>query len=207
MAVMPVYLYGTQVLRTKAKPIEGIDEKILELIHGMFETMAVADGLGLAANQVGVPVRLLIADTSGTEEGKGTSPFVIINPEILSAEGEDTIQEGCLSIPGIHEDVVRASKIHVRYRDGNFALKEMGASGLLARVILHETDHLDGVLFIDRIPVIKRSLLKAKLYQMKRGNHEATYKTVTAEEETRLLSRTTSARLSQKRGILKKATL
>jgi len=110
--------------------------------------------------------------------------MALINPVILSQEGEDTMEEGCLSIPGVREMVTRARKIRVRFRDANFELKEMEAEGLLARVILHEYDHLMGVLFIDRIPSLKRTMMKAKLNQIKRGEVEVQYEIVTQEVES-----------------------
>jgi len=187
MAVLPISVYGTQVLRTKAKPVESLDDKIIGLIRDMFETMSVAGGIGLAANQVGIPVQLIVVDISDVEEGKtaaGGVRMALINPVILSQEGEDTMEEGCLSIPGVREMVTRARKIHVRFRDANFELKEMEAEGLLARVILHEYDHLMGVLFIDRIPSLKRTMMKAKLNQIKRGEVEVQYEIVTQEAES-----------------------
>ncbi len=196
MAVLPISVYGTQVLRTKAKPVESLDDKIVGLIRDMFETMSVAGGIGLAANQVGIPVQLIVVDISDIEEWKHIGPMALINPVILSEEGEDTMEEGCLSIPGVREMVTRARKIRVRFRDANFELKEMEAEGLLARVILHEYDHLMGVLFIDRIPSLKRTMMKAKLNQIKRGEVEVQYEIVTEEVESWAVSH-----LSRRRAI------
>ncbi|MDE3059354.1 MAG: peptide deformylase, partial [Bacteroidota bacterium] len=141
-----------------------------------------ANGIGLAANQVGREGRLLVVDISETEENeekkKEAKPLVVINPEILTVEGEAELEEGCLSIPDIRDKVVRVEKIRLLFRDANFKEQELDADGMLARVILHEVDHLDGVLFTDHLGATKRALLKSKLKKISKGEIETKYPVV-----------------------------
>ena len=145
MSPLQIRKIGDPVLRTKAKKIDEITEKINDLIDNMFETMYAEDGIGLAAPQVGILKRIAIVDIQ--EDNK----IVLINPEIIEEEGKAVMEEGCLSIPGETGDVIRAEKIKVRTldRDGNEI--EFKAEGLEARAIQHEIDHLDGILFIDKV--------------------------------------------------------
>jgi peptide deformylase len=196
MSVLPIYLYGSPVLRAKAKPVADLDDSMVKLIYDMFETMRKANGVGLAANQVGDLRRVLVVDLSGVDEegdepsapveadrtGEREKTFVVINPEVLETSGSWSMEEGCLSIPDVRSEVERPERIRLRYRDGNFRLREMEAEGLLARVILHEIDHLDGVLFIDRISAPSRALLKGKLRSIKKGDVEAEYPIVLSTE-------------------------
>ena len=187
MSVLPIYLYGSDVLRTKAKPVRGPDESAVKLIHDMFETMHKANGIGLAATQVGDLRRIIVVDVTEPEEEptedaqpRKTTPhpqqaYALINPEIVQSSGTWTIEEGCLSIPEVRAEVERPETIRIRYLDVNFQPQEMEASGLLARVILHEVDHLDGILFIDRLSAPKRALLKAQLRTIKKGEVEVSY--------------------------------
>ena len=192
MAIRPIYLYGEDVLRKKAEEVPAMHPDIVKLVYDMFETMHNARGIGLAANQVGALHRIIVIDISGIEDDEGegengeeamehhTSPglptqLALINPEVVAEEGNWTMEEGCLSIPDVRADVKRAASIRVRYRDTNFEKQELLVDGLLARVILHEIDHLDGVLFIDHISKTERGLLSAKLRRIKKGNTEAAY--------------------------------
>jgi peptide deformylase len=145
MSPLQIRKIGDPVLRTKAKKIDEITEKINDLIDNMFETMYSEDGIGLAAPQVGILKRIAIVDIQ--EDNK----IVLINPEIIEEEGKAVMEEGCLSIPGETGDVIRAEKIKVKTldRDGNEI--EFKAEGLEARAIQHEIDHLDGILFIDKV--------------------------------------------------------
>ena len=145
MSPLQIRKIGDPVLRTKAKKIDEITEKINDLIDNMFETMYAEDGIGLAAPQVGILKRIAVVDIQ--EDNK----IVLINPEIIEEEGKAVMEEGCLSIPGETGDVIRAEKIKVRTldRDGNEI--EFKAEGLEARAIQHEIDHLDGILFIDKV--------------------------------------------------------
>ncbi len=175
MSTLPIYLYGTEVLRKKAEKVKTISEEDKLFIKDMLETMYSSNGIGLAANQVGVAKQILVVDISDTEQGKGTSPFVIINPTILLEEGSWEMEEGCLSIPEIREKVTRAETIRIQYNDEEMNTKELIASGLLGRVLLHEIDHLNGVLFIDHISATQRMLLKSKLRKISNGEVEIEY--------------------------------
>ena len=145
MSPLQIRKIGDPVLRTKAKKIDEITEKINDLIDNMFETMSSEDGIGLAAPQVGILKRIAVVDIQ--EDNK----IVLINPEIIEEEGKAVMEEGCLSIPGETGDVIRAEKIKVKTldRDGNEI--EFKAEGLEARAIQHEIDHLDGILFLDKV--------------------------------------------------------
>jgi peptide deformylase len=194
MAVLPIYLYGSEVLRAKAHPVKELDNSVVKLIYDMFETMHKANGIGLAATQVGDMRRVIVIDISDVEEGKdeggereirATSSdlprrLVLINPEILSENGKWVLEEGCLSIPEVRAEVERAEQIRFRYRDANFKETVLQADGLLARVILHEIDHLDGVLFIDRISSVQKAPLKEQLKKIKKGDVETTYPVISA---------------------------
>jgi peptide deformylase len=147
-----------------ARPVETVDTGIRQLIDDMFETMYEAPGIGLAATQVDVHVRLLVLDVS---EDK-SHPLVFINPEILSSEGSQVYQEGCLSVPGIYADVKRANSISVRALDRDGQSFELNADGLLAVCIQHEMDHLAGKVFVDYLSPLKRELAKKKLAKQRR---------------------------------------
>lgn len=175
MSVLPVYIYDDPVLRKKAKAIRGADENITTLARDMFETMHKAGGVGLAANQVGSLHRIIVVDISVMEETKEVAPIALLNPEVVQEDGLWLIEEGCLSIPGIREEVERAEKIRVRYRDLQFRDQLLEADGLMARVILHEIDHLNGVLFIDHIGAVRRKLLRGRLNKLRRGEVEVDY--------------------------------
>ncbi len=151
----------------------------------MFDTMHNAHGIGLAANQVGSLQRVIVIDVSGMgEEYQDAKPLVLVNPSVVRAEGEWTMEEGCLSIPDIRDDVTRAETITIRYKDLDFNDQELEASGLLARVILHEIDHLDGVLFIDHLGAVKRKLLTGRLNKIRKGEVEIEYPIVAEGIET-----------------------
>jgi peptide deformylase len=196
MSILPIYLYGTEVLKKRTKPVKELDNSTVKLIYDMFETMHKANGIGLAATQVGDLRRILVVDIADVSEENAegeqedaahpTSPdlprtIAMINPEILQEEGSISLQEGCLSIPDIHAMVDRPEKVRVRYRDANFQEQDIVADGLLARVIQHEFDHLNGVLFIDHIGAAKRTLLKSRLNAIKKGEIETSYPIVARE--------------------------
>jgi len=164
MAKLPIIEFPDPRLRTVAKPVAEVDIRIRQLIDDMFETMYDAPGIGLAATQVDVHECLLILDVS---EDK-SSPMVLINPEILSAEGSQVYQEGCLSVPGIYADVTRANNIRVRALDRDGQSFELSADGLLAVCIQHEMDHLAGKVFVDYLSPLKRELVKKKLAKQRR---------------------------------------
>ena len=168
------------MLRKVARPIDKDFPELSTLIENMFETMYKADGIGLAAPQVGYDIRLLIIDLSAMEDDNGeTVNFkkVMINPEMLEMSDDTEVsEEGCLSIPGIHENVARARKIKIRYFDENFNEFVEEYEDFFARVIQHEYDHLEGDLFTDKVSPIRRQLLKSKLTNIVKGKTSARYK-------------------------------
>lgn len=198
MSVLPVYLFGTDVLKKKAKVVDSLDDSMVKLIYDMFETMHKANGIGLAATQVGDLRRVITIDISDVSEPNAegevedemhpTSPglprtLALINPKILGEEGSWIMEEGCLSIPGVRGEVDRPEKVRIRYRDADFQEREILADGLLARVVQHEMDHLDGILFVDHMKRAKRSMLLGKLRKIRKGEIETDYPVVTAVEE------------------------
>jgi len=155
---MEILILGHPALREKAKPVENINGELKQIIEKMAETMYKAKGIGLAANQVGILKRFFIMDVS-QREGKRKLE-VYINPEILSAEGEVVYEEGCLSIPGYYAPVKRFAKLYVRAYDLDGNLFERELEGISAVVFQHENDHLDGILFVDRLSTLRRELFK-----------------------------------------------
>ena len=155
MSLLPLHLLGSPVLRQRSAEIGEVDHEVRRLVEDMFETMDAAKGIGLAANQVGVARRVAVVDAEGDR-------FALIDPVIVEAEGRATAEEGCLSIPEIYGDVTRPDRIVLEAMDqqGNRYRKE--ATGLKARAIQHEIDHLDGILFLDHLSLIKRQMLLAK---------------------------------------------
>lgn len=167
MAVLPIRLYGDPVLRAKAKKVEKFDDELREFIASMIETMHAAEGIGLAAPQVGVSRALCVIDVGLIEEGQ--LPRAFINPVIhASSQETDVREEGCLSIPGITEDVRRPQGIRLSYQDEFGVEHELECQGLLARVLQHEIDHLHGVFFTDKLSSIKRKMLSKKLRNIAR---------------------------------------
>jgi peptide deformylase len=151
------------VLRNKTARVEKIDGSLDRLIQDMIETMHAAPGVGLAANQVGVPLQLAVIDLSGRENVEQRHPlFVIINPEILVLDGSIVEEEGCLSIPDYSEKVKRAAKVRVRAQDRTGKPFEIEAEGLLAKALQHEIDHLNGLLFVDRLSPLKKNIFKRR---------------------------------------------
>ena len=169
MAKLPIIEFPDPRLRTVARPVKEVDTRIRQLIDDMFETMYEAPGIGLAATQVDVHEQLLVLDVS---EDK-SYPMVFINPEVLSAEGHQVYQEGCLSVPGIYADVKRAGSIRVRALDRDGQPFEINAEGLLAVCIQHEMDHLAGKVFVDYLSPLKRELVRKKLAKQRRAEDAA----------------------------------
>jgi peptide deformylase len=164
MAIREIKKYPDPVLKKKTTPVGAIDQDLCRLIDDMVETMHAAPGVGLAANQVGVSLQVAVIDISSHEdEGKKHPLVVLINPEILSQEGSVTAEEGCLSVPDFSETVKRAARVKVRAKDRSGKPFEMEADGLMAKALQHEIDHLNGILFIDRLSPIKKSIFKRKL--------------------------------------------
>ena len=164
MAIRPILHFPDPKLRTRSTPVEEVDDETRVLIDEMFETMYEAPGIGLAAPQVAVFKRVIVVDVS---ENK-TSPLAMINPEIVESRGNEVMDEGCLSVPGIYEPVERADWIKVRALDRNGESFELEASGLEAVCIQHEIDHLDGKLFVDYLSEIKRQRIRKKMEKQRR---------------------------------------
>ena len=164
MAKLKILEFPDPRLRTKATPVEVVDDELRTFIGDMFETMYGAPGIGLAATQVDIHKRLLIADVSTDKD----DPHVLINPEILEKDGVIVTDEGCLSVPGFYEEVERAEHIKVRFLDREGAAVELDTQGLLAVCIQHEVDHLDGKLFVDYLSEAKRQRIRKKLLKERR---------------------------------------
>ncbi|HOP06000.1 MAG TPA: peptide deformylase [candidate division Zixibacteria bacterium] len=165
MAERRIVTYGEPVLREVSEPIEKIDQEIKDLVSNMSDTLKKAKGLGLSAVQIGVLKRLFIVDLSAVDITETLRVF--INPEIIATEGEQEMEEGCLSFPGIYQRLTRPGKVKVRATDLDGNEFELEATGLAARAVLHEYDHLQGVLFIDHMSPLTRTLLKGRLRKIK----------------------------------------
>lgn len=180
--ILPITAYGHPVLRKVTEEIDEEYPKLDELIANMFETMYYSEGVGLAAPQVNLPIRLFVMDASPMgDEIEDFKDFkkVFINPYILDENGEEwSFNEGCLSIPGIREDVIRPDQIKIEYYDENWEFHEEEYDGIPARVIQHEYDHLDGILFPDRLSAIRRKLLRSKLNNISKGKVDVDYRMI-----------------------------
>jgi peptide deformylase len=161
MAIRDILQYPDERLRNRAEPVGAITPEVIRLIEDMKETMYAAPGCGLAAPQIGVSLRLFIVDTASDDEPSDLRVF--INPEIVSREGKVVWEEGCLSFPGVHEDIERAAKVRVRAINERGETIELEAVGLLGVAVQHEHDHLDGVLMIDHMGVLKRRMALRKM--------------------------------------------
>jgi peptide deformylase len=171
MAKLPIYNCFHPVLRKKTEEVKEIDQEIKDLVDNMFESMYHADGIGLAANQVGVSKSIVIIDTNAHDEPIKEPPVVMINPIILAhSEDEVDYQEGCLSVPKFFEKVVRPVQIELKYYDLNMKEHHVEASELMSRVMQHEIDHLNGKLFFEKLTPIRRTLSKNKLKKIQRGH-------------------------------------
>lgn len=182
MAILPIYIDGSPILRKKAKPVKQLSDDVIQLIMDMFETMRHASGIGLAANQVGVLQRIITVDISEVEGMENFKPLALINPEIIEQKDKLVMEEGCLSVPDVRDEVERDKIIKVRYKDTNFNYVELEADDLLARVILHELDHLNGLLFIDRLSPAKRKAHAEVLKKIRCGEIETKYPIITAAD-------------------------
>ena len=185
--ILPIVAYGDPVLKKKAKNIDKDYPRLSELIENMFETMYGAYGVGLAAPQIGLPIRLFLVDTEPFAEDDSFSEKeqeqlknfkrTFINAQILEEEGDEwAFNEGCLSIPDIREDVFRQPKIKIQYQDENFVTHVEEFDGLIARVIQHEYDHIEGILFTDKLSSFKKRLIKGKLSNISKGKIKIDYK-------------------------------
>jgi len=176
--IFPIVLYGDPVLKKRALDVEQGDQSVKEFVESMFETMYAANGVGLAAPQVGQSLRVFVLDTTPMEEEeKEGLKKAFINPTILNELGEEwAFEEGCLSIPGIRADVNRKPEIRIKYFDENWDEHEETYDGMKARVIQHEYDHIEGKLFTDYLTPFKKRLLKGKLANISKGKTDAEYR-------------------------------
>lgn len=180
--ILPIIAYGDPVLRKMCADIKNDYPGLKKLIADMFETMEYAKGIGLAAPQVGKSIRLFLIDGSPFAEGNENSELknfkkVFINARMMEEKGDEwNYNEGCLSIPKIREDVKRKPAIRIKYMNENFSSQEETYTGITARIIQHEYDHIEGKLFIDRINPLRRTLLKSRLSSIAKGNVEIDYK-------------------------------
>ena len=180
---LPIVAYGDPVLRATCEEIDQNYPELETLIANMFETMYEAQGVGLAAPQIGKSIRLFIVDATPFAEGEGGDPGcadfkrVFINPIIFEESGEEWgMEEGCLSIPGIREEVKRQGDLKIEYYDQNWDLYEESLTGFAARVVQHEYDHIEGVLFTDKISALRRQLIRSKLNDISKGKTDANYR-------------------------------
>ncbi|NWF88315.1 MAG: peptide deformylase [Ignavibacteriaceae bacterium] len=182
MSVIPINVYGDKILRKKAQSVSNIDFLAVELIKNMFETMRHANGVGLAATQVGIDQSIFVVDLSQVEDYEKFKPMVFINPKILDfSDKKVSIEEGCLSIPNVRYEVQRPESIYINYFDTNLKEHTLEADKFLARVIQHEQDHLNGVLFTDHLDEDAKKKLKKSLEKIKKREIEIDYPIVQKE--------------------------
>ena len=176
--ILPIYAYGSPVLRKKGENITPQYPQLKELLDNMYETMYNSHGIGLAAPQIGLPIRIFIVDGSPIDDIEPANfKQTFINPEIIKEWGDEwKYEEGCLSIPTIRENVFRKPELTIRYLDENFVEHEKSFSGMAARIIQHEYDHIEGKLFVDHISPLKRNLIKGKLNNITLGKVSHDYK-------------------------------
>lgn len=180
MAILPIVTYNDTVLREETKQVDKNTDELQKLIDDMFETMYNSNGVGLAAPQIGKAIRIFVMNadvmTDELDDEKSYGPMTFINPEIVEKDDEKIkMEEGCLSIPDVRDDVIRPDKIKVRYLDRKFTQKEEEFSGWISRIIQHETDHLNGVLFIDYLSAFKKRLHRSMLKKISNGVYETEY--------------------------------
>ena len=185
--VLPIVAYGDSVLKRKATPVDVADPQLSALVENMFETMYAASGVGLAAPQIGMDIRFFVVDGTPINEGAETEEDidpslidfkkVFINAEIIEEDGDEwAYEEGCLSIPGVRADVYRPEFITIRYFDTDWVEHTEEYEGLAARIIQHEYDHIDGILFSDHLTSLKKQLLKKKLTNITKGDVDIEYR-------------------------------
>ncbi len=176
MAILPITMFGDKILRKKVNKVKAVDNEIIELITNMSDTMRNANGIGLAANQVGANRSIFIVDLSNVEEHEEFKPLVFINPKIVKHSEEQTVfEEGCLSIPDIRGDVERPGAITIEYQDAELKEQTMDADNLLARVIQHEYDHLLGILFTDLVDDEMKKRFKKPLHRIRKRKIDIAY--------------------------------
>ncbi|MFY2556631.1 peptide deformylase [Myxococcus sp. CA051A] len=163
--VREILIWPDPILKQKAKPVTKVDDSTRALVKDMFETMYAADGVGLAAPQIGVLQRVIVLDT--TPRQPESKPLAMINPELVALEGETTYNEGCLSLPGESEDVDRAAVVTVKYLDVDGQEQTLRCDELLAIAVQHETDHLNGTVFVDHVSTLKREFIRKRMKKLK----------------------------------------
>jgi len=163
--VREILIWPDPILKKKASPVAEVNDSVRALVNDMFETMYAADGVGLAAPQIGVLKNVIVLDT--TPRQPDSKPVAMVNPEIISLEGKMVYTEGCLSIPGEAEEVERAAKVTVKFLDPEGNRQTLVAEGLLAVAIQHETDHLNGTMFVDHLSALKRELIRKRMKRLK----------------------------------------
>jgi peptide deformylase len=167
MTLRPILKYGDPVLHERAAAVEAVTSDVHRLVDDMIETMYAAPGVGLAAPQVGIPLRLFVIDVSIGRDPNGL--IVMINPELVEREGMQLEDEGCLSVPGFNATVVRPARVVVKGLDRSGEMRQLEGTGLLARAFQHEIDHLDGTLFVDRLRGVKRDLIVRRIRKLTRA--------------------------------------
>jgi len=175
MAILPINTFGDEVLQKVAKPLKGIDDTHKQLFKDMLETMYQAEGIGLAGPQVGKSLRVFVIDLSVMDDFKDEKPLVFVNPQIMETRGLVKMEEGCLSLPGIREEVKRPEVIKIKYRDENFEEHIQEVDGFKARVIQHEYEHLTGNVFINNLEGRAKRRIKDELDAIKHGEVETSY--------------------------------
>lgn len=189
MRVLPIYTYGFDILRKKAKDISKIDDKLIELVSSMFNTMHKANGVGLAALQVGLDIALTVIDVSKIEGEEKKKPLTMLNPVIKGSHGSLVLEEGCLSIPAVRAEVDRPDIVFIEYNDLDLNIKTIELHGMLARVAQHEIDHLNGVLFIDHLNGELKNKLKSDLKKIKKGEIHTEYLLAQIKSKRKLSSK------------------
>ena len=172
MALMEILTYPDPRLKEVSQPVDAVDDEIRGLIQDMLETMYAAPGIGLAAPQVGVLKRVIVLDIDYREDGK-SNPLTLVNPEIISSSGEMTYEEGCLSVPDFTAEVNRSEKVELKGLDQNGEEFLLEAEGLLAIVLQHEIDHLNGILFVDRLGLVKRDIFRRRFKKVAKSRTAA----------------------------------
>ena len=162
MSLRPIHVMGSPVLRERAKEVAALDDDVRALVADLYETMRVADGVGLAANQIGVARRVAVVSVEGQD-------YTLINPVLVEHDGKEKQEEGCLSIPDIFADVTRPARVVVEAQDEHGTVRRIEGTGLLGRALQHEIDHLDGILFFDRVGPLKRRRLMAEWQRSREG--------------------------------------
>lgn len=176
MAILPITMFGDKILRKKVNKVKVIDNEIIELVTNMFDTMRNANGIGLAANQVGADRAVFVVDISMVEEYQDSKPLVFINPKIVKRSEEKVVfEEGCLSIPDVRGDVERPEAISITFQDFDFKEQTLDANNLLARVIQHEYDHLMGILFTDLVDDELKKRFKKPLHRIRKRKIDIAY--------------------------------